>query len=42
MWEDFESERLEYADRTDRNLAFVERRMIDPRPFWQLRLRKTF
>ena len=42
IWEDFDSERIEYADRTIRNVAFIERREVDPRAFWQLRLRKTF
>jgi len=42
IWEDFDSERVEYADRTVRNIAFLERREVDPRAFWQLRLRKTF
>ena len=42
IWDDFETERLVYADRVTRPVAFIERRTIDPRTFYQIRVRKTF
>ncbi|MBB5746662.1 TonB-dependent receptor plug domain-containing protein [Brevundimonas variabilis] len=42
VWDDFETERVVYADRTTRPVAFIERRTIDPRTFYQIRVRKTF
>ncbi len=42
IWDDFETERVVYADRVTRPVAFIERRAIDPRTFYQIRVRKTF
>ena len=43
IWNDFDVERTVYADRTQaRPIAFVEHRYIDPRTFFQVRVRKTF
>ena len=42
IWDDFTTERTVYADRITRPVAFVENRFIDPRTFYQIRLRKTF
>ena len=43
IWNDFDVERTVYADRSAaRPIAFVEHRYIDPRTFYQIRLRKTF
>ncbi|MDI6625174.1 MAG: TonB-dependent receptor [Brevundimonas sp.] len=43
IWNDFDIERTIYADRTPaRPIAYVERRHIDPRTFFQVRVRKTF
>jgi len=43
VWNDFNVQRIVYADRTAaRPVAFVEDRFIDPRTFIQLRVRKTF
>lgn len=43
IWNDFDVERTVYADRTAaRPIAFVEHRYIDPRTFFQVRVRKTF
>lgn len=43
LWDDFDTERTVYADRTSpRPIAFIERREIDPRTFFSVRLRKTF
>ena len=43
VWNDFQIERIQYADRTPaRPIAFTELRPIDPRTFWQIRVRKTF
>ncbi|KQW82580.1 TonB-dependent receptor plug domain-containing protein [Brevundimonas sp. Root1279] len=42
IWNDFDQERIVYADRTTRDILFIEERFIDPRTFWQIRLRKTF
>jgi len=43
IWDTFDVQRTAYADRTpERPIAFVENRYIDPRTFFQVRLRKTF
>ncbi len=42
LWDDFTTRRTVYANRSDRRVAFVEDRVIDPRTFVSLRLRKTF
>jgi len=42
IWDDFETERIVYADRVTRPIAFIERRAIDPRTWYQVRVRKTF
>lgn len=43
IWDDFNVERTVYADRSAaRPIAYVERRHIDPRTFFQVRVRKTF
>ena len=42
IWDDFNVERTEFGDRETRPIAFVENRFIDPRTFYQIRLRKTF
>jgi len=43
VWNDFEVERIVYADRTPaRPIAYVEQRFIDPRTFVSFRIRKTF
>src|SRR5690606_12674025 len=43
IWNDFDVERTVYADRSAaRPVAYVEHRYIDPRTFFQLRVRKTF
>ncbi|HUH24308.1 MAG TPA: hypothetical protein VLZ51_09640, partial [Brevundimonas sp.] len=42
IWNDFDVTRTVFADRTTRPIQFVETRFIDPRTFWQIRLRKTF
>ena len=43
LWDDFSIRRTVFADRAaNRTVAFVEDRQIDPRTFWQLRVRKTF
>lgn len=43
LWNDFEVERTVFADRSpDRPVQFIELRPIDPRTFWQIRVRKTF
>ncbi|HZW15016.1 MAG TPA: TonB-dependent receptor [Brevundimonas sp.] len=43
IWDDFDVERTVYADRTPaRPIAYVEHRYIDPRTFFQIRVRKTF
>ena len=43
LWDDFDTERTVYAGRTTpRPIAFIERREIDPRTFFSVRLRKTF
>jgi hypothetical protein len=43
VWDDFIVERTVFAERTpDRPIEFVELRPINPRTFWQIRLRKSF
>lgn len=42
VWDDFTTRRTVYANRTTRPVAYVEERFIDPRTFFQIRLRKTF
>jgi hypothetical protein len=43
VWNDFQAERIVFADRTAaRPIAFTELRPTDPRTFWQIRVRKTF
>ena len=42
LWDDFTTRRTVYANRTTRPVAYVEERFIDPRTFFQIRLRKTF
>ncbi|OJU53059.1 MAG: TonB-dependent receptor [Brevundimonas sp. 67-6] len=42
IWDDFNVERTEFGDRIARPIAFVENRFVDPRTFYQIRLRKTF
>lgn len=43
IWDDFETQRTVFADRTAaRPVAYYENRYIDPRTFVSLRLRKTF
>ncbi len=42
IWDDFQTDRIVYADRVTRPIAFTERRVIDPRTFYQIRVRKTF
>ena len=42
VWNDFNQERVVFADRVTRPIAYVENRFIDPRTFWQIRVRKTF
>ena len=42
LWDDFNTRRTVYANRTTRPVAYVEERFIDPRTFFQVRLRKTF
>ena len=42
IWDDFNVERTEFANRVTRPIAYVENRFIDPRTFYQIRLRKTF
>jgi hypothetical protein len=42
LWDDFNVERTEFGDRIARPIAFVENRFVDPRTFYQIRLRKTF
>lgn len=43
IWDDFRITRTAYADRSaGRPVDYVETREVDPRTFWQLRLRKTF
>jgi len=42
IWNDIEFQRTVYADRTTRAVDFVESRVVDPRTFYSIRLRKTF
>jgi hypothetical protein len=42
LWDNFDQERIAYGNRTTRPIAYVETREIDPRTFYQIRLRKTF
>ncbi len=42
VWNSFDNTRVVYADRVAQTTNFVETRDIDPRTFWQLRVRKTF
>ena len=42
IWDNFDQERIAYGDRLTRPIAFIETREIDPRTFYQIRLRKTF
>jgi len=42
IWDDFEIERVVYADRQTQAVAYVDERLIDPRTFFQMRVRKTF
>lgn len=42
IWNDFDVTRTVFADRDTRPVQYVETRFIDPRTFWQIRLRKTF
>jgi len=42
IWNNFDQERIVFADRETRPVAFVEERFVDPRTFWQVRVRKTF
>ena len=42
VWNDFNQERVVFADRVTRPIAYIENRFIDPRTFWQIRVRKTF
>ena len=42
IWNDFDVTRTVFADRDTRPIEFVETRFIDPRTFWQIRVRKTF
>ncbi|MFC7377153.1 TonB-dependent receptor plug domain-containing protein [Brevundimonas sp. GCM10030266] len=42
VWDNFDQERIAYADRVTRPISYVETKEIDPRTFYQIRLRKTF
>ncbi len=42
IWDHFDVTRIVFADRAARPVQFVENRFIDPRTFYQIRLRKTF
>jgi len=42
IWDNFDQERIAYADRLTRPISYIETREIDPRTFYQIRLRKTF
>ncbi|WP_296174996.1 TonB-dependent receptor [uncultured Brevundimonas sp.] len=42
IWNDFDVTRTVFADRDTRPVQFVENRFVDPRTFWQIRVRKTF
>jgi len=42
IWNDLDIDRVVFADRTTRAVAYTENRHIDPRTFFQIRVRKTF
>ncbi len=42
LWDDFNVERTVFGDRESRPIAYVENRFVDPRTFYQIRVRKTF
>ncbi|MFC5372205.1 TonB-dependent receptor plug domain-containing protein [Brevundimonas faecalis] len=42
IWNDFDSQRTVFGNRETRPIAYVENRFVDPRTFWQIRVRKTF
>ncbi|MFC5344051.1 TonB-dependent receptor plug domain-containing protein [Brevundimonas staleyi] len=43
VWNDFQVERTVFANRSQaRPIDYVELRPVDPRTFWQIRVRKTF
>lgn len=42
IWNDLDIDQTVYADRTTRAIAYTESRHIDPRTFFQIRVRKTF
>ncbi|MET4685317.1 TonB-dependent receptor plug domain-containing protein [Brevundimonas faecalis] len=42
IWNDFDSQRIVFGNRETRPIAYVENRFVDPRTFWQIRVRKTF
>lgn len=42
IWNDLDIDQTVYADRTTRAIAYTENRHIDPRTFFQIRVRKTF
>jgi len=42
IWDDYTQQRIVYANRETRAVAFIEDRAIDPNTFVSLRLRKTF
>jgi hypothetical protein len=42
LWDNFDQERIAYGNRTTRPIDYVETKEIDPRTFYQIRLRKTF
>jgi hypothetical protein len=42
LWDTFDQERIAYGNRTTRPIDYIETKEIDPRTFYQIRLRKTF
>jgi len=42
LWDDFTQHRVVFADRDTRAVDYIEDTTIDPRTFFQVRLRKTF
>jgi hypothetical protein len=42
LWDDFQIDRTAYSDRARGEVSYHELRQIDPRTFYQIRLRKTF
>lgn len=42
IWDNFDQTRIAYGDRVTRPVSYIETREIDPRTFYQIRLRKTF